>query len=286
MSAPSVAIVEVGPRDGLQNQKTVIPTAAKVAFIDALSATGVGEIEVSAFVSPRWVPQLSDAEEVWSSIRRAPGVVYSGLVPNARGLERALAAKVGKVAVFTAASESFNRANINASIAESLTRFEPVVEKARRAGLTVRGYVSTAFWCPFEGRIAPDKAVAVVRELFDLGVDEVSVGDTIGRAKPDEVKAFLDLALLEAPARRLAMHFHDTFGHAAANVRASLALGVTTFDSSAGGLGGCPYAPGAPGNVATETVVRVAREAGFEVGCDLDLLTAATATIAPWVARR
>jgi len=246
-----IRIVEVGPRDGLQSEKAAVPTDVKVAYIDALSAAGLPEIEASAFVSPQWVPQLADAEEVFRRIRRAPGVVYSALVPNEKGLERALAARVGKVAVFTAASETFNRKNINATIAESLQRFQPVLRGARAAGLPVRGYVSTAFWCPYEGRIAPAAVVDVCRRLIEAGVDELSIGDTIGKAEPDEVKALLEALAPVAPPSSLALHFHDTYHRAIRNAQAARALGVRTFDSSAGGIGGCPYAPGSSGNVAT-----------------------------------
>jgi hydroxymethylglutaryl-CoA lyase len=245
-----VRIIEVAPRDGLQNEPATIPTDVKVAFVDALGPTGVSEIEVSSFVSPKWVPQLADAEEVFRRIRRAPGVVYSALVPNEKGLERAKAARVDKVAVFTAASETFNRKNINASIAESIDRFRPVV---RDAGVPVRAYVSTAFWCPYEGRIAPAAVVDVVRRLVDLGVNEISIGDTIGKAVPDEVRELLRV-LLPSPVP-IALHFHDTYGHAVENATCGWKeFGIDAFDASAGGLGGCPYAPGASGNVATEAL--------------------------------
>lgn len=268
-------IVEVGPRDGLQNEQAVIPTEAKVAFVDALGATGVSEIEVSSFVSPKWVPQLADAEEVFRRIRRAKGVVYSALVPNEMGLERARAAKVDKVAVFTAASETFNRKNINASIAESIERFRPVV---RTAGVPVRAYVSTAFWCPYEGRIAPVAVVDVVRRLADLGVNEISIGDTIGKAVPDEVLALLKVLLPSAVP--IALHFHDTYGHAVENaVCAWKEFKIDVFDSSAGGLGGCPYAPGASGNVATEALVAALPGTGV----DLEALRRASALIASHV---
>lgn len=269
-------IVEVGPRDGLQNEAAMVPTEAKVAFVDALSRAGPDEIEVSAFVSPRWIPQLADAGEVFGRIARAPGIVYSALVPNEQGLERALAARVDKIAVFTAASETFNRRNINATIEESVARFAPVVPRARDAGLAVRGYVSTAFWCPYEGRIAPAAVVAVVRRLLDVGVDEVSIGDTIGHAVPAEVHALLDALLDVVPPGRVAMHFHDTRGSAVANALASWERGITAFDASAGGVGGCPYAPGAAGNVATEDLVEALRRAGAEVSVDLSALRAAS----------
>ena len=274
-----IRIVEVGPRDGLQNEKQSIPTEVKVAFVNALSATGADEIEASAFVSPKWVPQLADAEAVFAQIERAPGVVYSALVPNEQGLERALRARADKVAVFTAASETFNRKNINASIAESIARFEPVVAGARRAGLPVRGYISTAFYCPYEGRIAPEQVLPVVESLAGLGIDDISIGDTIGKATPADVRALLDQVLPRIDSGRLALHFHDTYGHATENVLAAHALGITTFDASAGGIGGCPYAPGASGNVATEAVVTALRDAGAAVRVDLEALARARALI-------
>lgn len=275
-----IRIIEVGPRDGLQNEQHAIPTEAKIAFVDALSLARPAEIEVSAFVSPKWVPQLADATEVFRGITRRPGIVYSALVPNLQGLERALAARVDRVSVFTAASETFNKRNVNATIEESIRRFEPVVERARAVGMPVRGYVSTAFWCPYEGRILPAAVVPVVERLFALGVEEVSIGDTIGKAAPDEVRALLDLLLKQIPATRLAMHFHDTYRRARANVLESWRLGITAFDASTGGIGGCPYAPGASGNVATEVVVQALRQAGATVDLDLTALAAARATIA------
>lgn len=268
-----IRIVEVGPRDGLQNEAAIIPTDVKVAFVDALSEAGFDEIEVSSFVSPSWVPQLADAAAVFQRITRKPGVRYSALVPNERGLARAVAAGVDKVAVFTAASEGFTRKNINATIAESLTRFAPVV---RAAPVPVRGYVSTAFHCPYEGPVRPDAVLDVTSRLLDLGVAEVSIGDTIGAATPDEVERLVELLLPRTGPERLALHFHDTFGRAVANAQAGAGLGVTVFDASAGGIGGCPYAPGATGNVATEALVAL-----FEgrTGIDLDRLRAAAAVI-------
>ncbi|MGE5177114.1 MAG: hydroxymethylglutaryl-CoA lyase [Hyphomicrobiales bacterium] len=271
-----VRIVEVGPRDGLQNEKRAVPTEAKVAFVDALSEAGYEEIEVSAFVSPKWVPQLADAADVFARIRRKEGVVYAALVPNEQGLDRALEARAGKVAVFTAASETFNRKNVNASIEESIARFTPVVPRARAAGIPVRGYVSTAFWCPYEGRIEPAAVARVVRRLLDLGVDEISIGDTIGKAVPAEVHALLDVLLDAVPQDALALHFHDTYGTAVANALAGYERGVTTFDASAGGVGGCPYAPGAAGNVATEDLVWALARSGAETGVDLERVSAAS----------
>lgn len=271
-----VRVVEVGARDGLQNEPRMIPTETKVAFVDALSRAGYEEIEVSAFVSPRSIPQLADAEEVFRRITRAPAVVYSALVPNEQGLARALTAGAGKIAVFTAASETFNRKNINASIEESMTRFAPVVSGARAAGLAVRGYVSTAFWCPYEGKVAPDAAARVTQRLLDLGVDEVSLGDTIGQAVPGEVHALLDLLLDRVPQERLALHFHDTYGTAVANALAAYERGITTFDASAGGVGGCPYAPGAAGNVATEDLVWALTRSGASIPVQLERVRAAS----------
>ena len=278
-----VKIVEVGPRDGLQNETVPIPTRTKIAFVDALSASGVGEVEVSAFVSRRRVPQLGDAEEVFAGIVRRPGVVYSALVPNELGLDRALSAGVGKVAVFTAASETFTRRNIHATIAESLRRFAPVVSRARRERLPVRGYLSAAFWCAYEGRMEPHAVRDLFRRLVDLGVDEVSIADTVGRATPDDVKRLLDLLLPCCPADRVAMHFHDTYGRAVANVLASWACGIRTFDSSAGGLGGCPFAPGATGNVATEAVVQALEALGVRVGVDRRRLVGARRLLDPYL---
>ena len=272
----SVRVIEVGPRDGLQNEPAPIPTDAKVAFVDLLSEAGFEEIEVTAFVSPKWVPQLADAEEVLARIRRRQGVRYTALVPNEQGLERALRASVDGIAVFTAASETFNRKNINAGIDESIERFRPVVAGAARARLPVRGYVSTAFWCPYEGKIAPAAAAATAKKLLDLGVDEISIGDTIGKAVPAEVHALLDALLDAVPQDALAMHFHDTYGTAIANALAAYERGITIFDSSAGGVGGCPYAPGAAGNVATEDLLWALRRSGASVPVDLARVSAAS----------
>jgi hydroxymethylglutaryl-CoA lyase len=280
-----VRIVEVGPRDGLQNEKDLIPTDAKVAFVDALSEAGYPDIEVSAFVSPTWVPQLADAAEVFARIRRKDGVRYSALVPNEKGLDRALEARVQGIAVFTAASETFNRKNINASIAESIERFQPVVPRAKREGLFVRGYVSTAFWCPYEGRIEPRAVTDVVRRLLDLDVDEISIGDTIGKAVPSEVDDLLDVLLDALPQERVAMHFHDTYGTAVANALAAYDRGITIFDASAGGVGGCPYAPGAAGNIATEDLVWALTRSGASTGIDLSRVSAASDLLASALGR-
>lgn len=276
-------IVEVGPRDGMQNETAAIATDAKIKFINALSRTGVHEIEVSAFVSPRWVPQLGDAREVFARITRKKGVIYSALVPNERGLDGALAAKVDKIAVFTAASETFNRKNINASIKSSIQRFRPVVTRAAGADLPVRGYISTAFWCAFEGRVAAQSVVDVARMLIDIGVDEVSISDTVGKASPDEVEKLLNRLLSDLPAQRIAMHFHDTYGRGIPNVLKSWDMGIRTFDASAGGLGGCPYSPGATGNVSTESVVQALEARGETTGVDLHKLAIAHRHIAPYL---
>ena len=248
-----IRIVEVGPRDGLQSMSGFVPTAAKVAFVDALSLTGLTDIEVSSFVSPRWVPQLADADEVFRLIRRQNGVRYHALVPNLQGLERAIAARADVVAVFTAASETFSRKNTNASIADTLERFAPVIAGSP---VPVRGYISMAFVCPFEGPVAPERVRQVAFELIALGCGEISLGDTIGRATPDQVRALLEVLLVDVPARQIALHCHDTFGQAVANALAAAEMGVQVYDGSAGGIGGCPYAPGAPGNVSTEALVR------------------------------
>ena len=281
----AVKLVEVGPRDGLQNEKVKIPTAAKVAFVEALGATGVDEIEVSAFVAPRRVPQLDDAEAVFRDIRRTDAVVYSALVPNERGLARALACGVDKIAVFTAVSETFNQHNIHTTLAGSLRRFRPVIRRAKSAGRPVRGYLSTAFWCAFEGRIPPQKAISAAEALFEIGVDEVSISDTVGKATPEEVAQLLESLLRRMAPERIAMHFHDTFGHAAANVRRSWDYGVRIFDASVGGLGGCPFSPGATGNVATETVAAALTDQGAEVNVDLRKLAHARQLLNPYLGK-
>ena len=269
-------IVEVGPRDGLQNETAVVPTQAKVDFVDALSNSGVGEIEVSAFVSPRMVPQLNDAEAVFRRMRRRDGVCYAALVPNKQGLERAIAAGVDKVSVFTAVSETFNRKNINTSRQGSLRRFQPIIRRARRMGMPVRGYISTAFWCAFEGRIPPAATVDLTERLVDLGADEVAISDTIGKATPQEVARLLDRLLPRVPAKQIAVHFHDTYGRGAANVLQSWDYGIRIFDASVGGIGGCPFAPGATGNVATEAVVAALVRKGIAVPVDIEKLSHAS----------
>ena len=276
-------VIEVGPRDGLQNEARTIPTDVKVAYVDALTAAGLLEIEVSAFVAHPRIPQLADAELVFQRVVRRPGMVAMALVPNVQGLERALSVKVNAIAVFTAASETFNQKNINTTIDGSFERFVPVMARAKHEGLRTRGYVSTAFWCPYEGKIQPARVVEVAKRLADLGCDEISIGDTIGKASPDEVRAVLDELLPVVPAARVALHFHDTFGNARANVLAGLAHGVVRYDASAGGIGGCPYAPGARGNIATEVLIRTLRGAGVEVPYDLTAIDKARAIIAPYV---
>jgi len=271
----TIKIVEVGPRDGLQNETAIVPTEIKVAFVNALSLTGVSEVEVSAFVSSRWVPQLGDAEDVFRDIIRKEGVVYSALVPNETGLERAIAARVDKISVFTAVSETFNQKNINTTREEAIRRFRTLVKRARGEGLKVRGYISTAFWCPFEGKISPETTAGVVERLFDIDVDEVSISDTIGKAKPEEVSRLFDCLLPGIAPERIAVHFHDTYGRGVENVLASRSYGIGIFDASTGGIGGCPFAPGATGNVATESVVKALVNKGEMVAVDLEKLSQA-----------
>jgi hydroxymethylglutaryl-CoA lyase len=271
----SVTVVEVGPRDGLQNEAAVVPTAAKVELVERLAESGLPVVEVTSFVSPRAVPQLADADLVLPAVRRRPGVRYPVLVPNVRGLERALAAGADSIAVFTAASEPFTQANINMSVAESLHAFAPVLERARAGGMWTRGYVSTAFGCPYQGAVAPAAVAGVAGALFDLGCDEVSIGDTIGVGRPEQVPDVVGAVTGRVPVERVALHLHDTGGLALENAAAGLEAGVRTFDSSAGGLGGCPFAPGAPGNVATEALVEMLHKRGYETGVDLTAVRAA-----------
>jgi hydroxymethylglutaryl-CoA lyase len=261
-----VTVVEVGPRDGLQNERAQIATPDKIAFVDRLSEAGHASIEVSAFVSPKWVPQMGDATAVFAGISRRPGVRYTALVPNRQGLERAMAAGVTEVAIFAAASETFSRKNINQSIDESLTTYAAVCVDAAAAGLRVRGYLSTCFGCPFEGAVDPAKVADVAARLLDLGVYEVAISDTIGVATPGDVLRVLEAVSGRLPLHQTALHFHDTRGTALANVLAGLDFGVTTFDSSAGGLGGCPYAPGASGNLATEDLLYMLNGLGIDTG--------------------
>lgn len=282
-----VTVYEVGPRDGLQNEAETLPLDARVRFIDLLTEAGLPAIEVGSFVSPSAVPQLADTEEVFLRIHRASGVRYPALVPNVRGLERAIAAGVREIAVFTAASETFNRRNIRAGIDESIERFQPVVARAREEGIRVRGYVSTAFGCPYEGEISPEAVREVAHKLLDLPVDEISIGDTIGVATPAGVYEVVE-TLYDSGVTRgvLALHMHDTRGTALANVYAGLECGITIFDSSAGGLGGCPYAPGASGNLATEDLLYMLEGLGIETGVTLPKVVAASRYLADVLGRR
>jgi hydroxymethylglutaryl-CoA lyase len=265
----AVRIVEVGPRDGLQNQPKTLIVEQKAEFIRLLGEAGLRDIEVASFVHPQWVPQLADADMLIPRLATNSSIRYSALVPNMKGLERALRSGVKRIAIFTAASETFNRKNINMGISESIEVFRPVVERALAHGMSVRGYVSTCFVCPYEGAISKEKVSEVTRALFELGVDEVSIGDTIGAATPLDVEDTVGHLVALFPASKLAMHFHDTYAMAIANVYASLRLGVTVFDSSTGGIGGCPYAPGATGNVATEKLVYLFDRLKVETGISM-----------------
>jgi len=278
-----VHVVEVGPRDGLQNEKVTIPTEAKIDYITALADAGLRTIEAGAFVSPKWVPQMADTAEVYRNIPKDPGVEYPVLVPNLKGLERAIDAGVKSIAIFTAASDTFNQRNINMSIDESFANYAPVAQRARDAGMRVRGYVSTAFGCPYEGDVAPEKVLEVSARLLDLGCYEVSVGDTVGVGTPVQVQGVIGMLLQVIPASKLAMHFHDTRGTALANTLAALEMGIVTFDASSGGLGGCPYAPGASGNMATEDLVYMLEKMGIDTAVDLNRLVTASQIIAPYL---
>ncbi|WP_171205461.1 hydroxymethylglutaryl-CoA lyase [Ruegeria sp. HKCCA0235A] len=267
-----VEVYEVGPRDGLQNEKREIPVADKIALIDCLSRAGFRRIEVASFVSPKWVPQMAGSAQVLGGITRASGVRYAALTPNMHGYGDALAAKADEIAVFASASEGFSKANINASIAESIERFTPILEAARHIDLPVRGYVSCVTDCPYDGPTPPEKVAEVADRLFALGCYEVSLGDTIGQGTPDKVAHMLLAVRERVPVTRLAGHFHDTNGRAIDNIDAALALGVRVFDAAVGGLGGCPYAPGAAGNVATEDVAAHLQRLGYETGLDIDVI--------------
>jgi hydroxymethylglutaryl-CoA lyase len=275
-----VTVVEVGPRDGLQNEQVVISTADKIEFVNRLSAANLPVIEVSAFVHPKWVPQMADAADVFAGITRRPGIRYTALVPNLAGLERAMQARVEEIAIFAASSETFSRKNINQGIDESLATYADVCERALRAGMRVRGYLSTAFGCPFEGEVAPARVAEVASRLLALGVFEVAISDTIGIAHPGQVPRVLDAVLARVPVEQVALHFHDTRGTALANVLTALPYGVRTFDASAGGLGGCPYAPGAAGNLATDDLVYMLDGMGIETGVSLSALSEASAFVA------
>ncbi|WP_213879024.1 hydroxymethylglutaryl-CoA lyase [Pseudomonas sp. dw_358] len=270
MTLPAhVRIVEVGPRDGLQNESRPLEVAQKVRFIDALSATGLSHIEAGSFVSPKWVPQMAASAQVFAAIHRQPGVTYAALTPNLQGLDAALNAGVKEVAVFAAATQAFSRRNLNCSIEESLRRFVPLMEAAREAGIRVRGYVSCVLGCPYEGRVEPEQVRAVVRELYAMGCYEISLGDTIGVGTAGATRRLFESVAQDVPRDHLAGHFHDTYGQALANIYASLQEGIRVFDSSVAGLGGCPYAPGASGNVATEDVLYLMQGLGIDTGVDL-----------------
>jgi hydroxymethylglutaryl-CoA lyase len=278
-----VTVVEVGPRDGLQNEAANVSTADKIAFVDRLSEAGLPVIEVSAFVSPKWVPQLADAGEVFAGIRKRAGVRYTALVPNLAGLDRALEAGLEEVGIFAAASETFSRRNINRSIAQSLEGYRDVCARAAQAGVRVRGYLSTAFGCPYEGAVPSARVAELSEQLIALGAFEVAVSDTIGIAHPGQVVDVVRAVAARLPLAQIALHFHDTRGTALANVLAALDLGVGTFDASAGGLGGCPYAPGAAGNLATEDLIFMLDGLGIETGVNLDAVVAASGFIEPRV---
>lgn len=279
----TVKIVEVGPRDGLQNEKVTIPTQVKIDYITALADAGLRVIEAGAFVSPKWVPQMADTAEVYREVPKDPGVEYPVLVPNMNGLERAIEAGVQSIAIFTASSETFNKRNINMSIDESFANYAPVAARANAEGIKVRGYVSTAFGCPYEGDVPPETVLEVSARLLDIGCYEVSVGDTIGVGTPMQVQGVIGLLRDVIPVSKLAMHFHDTRGTALANTLAALEMGISTFDASSGGLGGCPYAPGASGNMATEDLVYMLDRMNIETRVDLNRLVKASAVIAPYL---
>lgn len=267
-----VTLFEMGPRDGLQNEKRQVPTSDKISLVDRLSACGFSKIEVTSFVSPKWVPQMADATEVMQGITRDPKISYTVLTPNMRGFEAAVQVNASEVAIFAAASEGFSQANINCSIAESIDRFRPILDAARLKGIPVRGYVSCVVKCPFDGDIAPDRVADVAKTMLDLGCYEVSLGDTIGAATPMSTRAMLEAVLSVVPASCLAGHFHDTGGRALDNIEVSLDMGIEVFDTAVAGLGGCPYAPGAPGNVDTLAVAQRMADLGIETGIDLDRL--------------
>lgn len=276
MSFPlHVRLVEVGPRDGLQNEKQPISVADKVALINALSDSGLSYIEAGSFVSPKWVPQMAGSAEVFEQIKRSDSITYAALTPNMQGFEAAIAAGVKEVAVFAAASESFSQKNINCSISESLQRFEPVMQAAKQHGVRVRGYVSCVLGCPYEGEVAPEHVRSVAQALYDMGCYEISLGDTIGVGTPQKAAALFSEVAKDIPRTQLAGHFHDTYGQALANIYASLAEGIAVFDSSVAGLGGCPYAKGASGNVATEDVLYMLNGLGINTGINLDKVIAA-----------
>lgn len=270
-----VTLFEMGPRDGLQNEKSLIATKDKIHLINLLSATGLKKIESTSFVSPKWVPQMADASEVMAGITRQPGVSYAALTPNLKGFEAALDAKASEIAIFASASETFSQKNINCSIEESIERFKPVLNAATAAEMPVRGYVSCVVECPYEGEISAASTAAVAQQLLDLGCYEISLGDTIGKGTPETIRKMLDEVLAVVPAEKLAGHYHDTGGQAIQNIQVSLDYGLRTFDAAVGGLGGCPYAPGAKGNVASGAVLELLTSLGFETGIDSKKLTEA-----------
>jgi hydroxymethylglutaryl-CoA lyase len=277
MTKPFITVYEVGPRDGLQNEPGIVPAKHKIALIDLLSQTGLRHIEATSFVSPKWVPQMADAADVMAGIKRKPDVIYAALTPNMKGLEAALEAGADEVAIFGAASESFSQKNINCSIAESLERFAPVAKAALAAGVSLRGYVSCVIACPYEGAVAPEQVRDVTQALLDLGCHQVSLGDTIGKGVPDDVCRLLDTVMESILSDKLAGHFHDTNGNALANVEIALKYGLGCFDSAIGGLGGCPYAPGAKGNLSTIPLVKMLHARGCDTGLDMAKLLAAEA---------
>lgn len=280
-----VRIGEAGARDGLQNEKRVVPTEVKVELIERLADAGLPDIEAGSFVSPKWVPQMADSDEVIKRIKRKPGVTYGALVPNLQGYARAQAAGIKEIGIFTAASESFNKANINCTIAESIERFRPVVEAAKKDGVRIRAAISCALGCPFEGEVPPAKVAEVAKMLDDLGVDDVDLADTIGVGTPVKAQRMLKAVAERVAMEKLSIHFHDTYGQALANTLACLELGVGAVDSAVGGLGGCPFAPGATGNVATEDVVYMLQGMGIETGVDLDKLIDAAFFISDFLGR-
>ncbi len=281
----NVSIKEVGPRDGLQNEKVFIPTEDKIAWINHLSQTGLSYIEITSFVNPKWIPGLSDAFSVAKGIEKAPGVTYAALVPNRQGLEQALEANVDETAVFMSASETHNLKNINKTINDTFPILREVIQNSLAAGKTVRAYISTVFGCPYEGKVETDKVIHIADRLFETGISELSLGDTIGVANPKQVQSVLEILLKRYPADKIALHFHDTRGTALANILASLDMGITTFDTSIGGLGGCPYAPGASGNVATEDVLYMLHQMGISTGINQEEILSAARFIQDRVGR-
>jgi hydroxymethylglutaryl-CoA lyase len=287
MTLPNkVKIVEVGPRDGLQNEKETIPAAVKIELVDRLTDAGFSNIEAASFVSPKWVPQMATSTEVMEKIRRKPGIIYSVLTPNMKGFDAAVAAKADEVVIFGAASEAFSQKNINCSIAESIERFRDVAQSAKQHGIRLRGSISCSFGCPYQGEVSPDSVADVVRRLRDLGCDEIDIADTIGVATPNKVKTVFERVKQEFPAERLSGHFHDTYGQALANIYAGMESGIAIYHSSIAGLGGCPYAKGATGNVSTEDVLYMMNGLGVDTGIDLDAVVDAGQFISQHLGRK